>query len=46
MRRPVDPVTCACPEPQPYTRPSGTVICLNPWCGGQIVAAPSREERP
>lgn len=37
-------MACECDEPQPYTRPSGLVICKE--CGGRITEKPKKRERP
>lgn len=39
-------VTCTCATPQPFTRPSGTVICLNPSCGVTISTTQPTKDRP
>jgi hypothetical protein len=40
------PLTCACETPLPWTRPSGTLVCVNDGCGGRIEAPPEKKERP
>lgn len=39
-------MTCQCPDPKPYTKPSGKVICLNAGCGLPIVPKAAPKEQP